>query len=107
MNDINYPETDIEKLNKKIPNRFILSIAVAKRAKQLKEGIKPLVNYNPDEPYSYILIALKEISEGKINVDIIEKEDEDTNKLNELDQFLEQEIAKEKEEFTPLKTEKK
>ena len=71
--DINYPEINLDDLYKKNENRFILSIAVAKRATQLKEGIRPLVEYDPERPYSYILIALKEIYEEKINIDIQEK----------------------------------
>ncbi len=55
-----------EELLKKIRNRFVLSIAAAKRARQLKDGAVPLVN-REDEPD--LILALSEIMSGKIDVD--------------------------------------
>ena len=34
----------ISEILRRIPNRFLLSIAVAKRARQLKEGARPLID---------------------------------------------------------------
>ncbi len=44
-------------------NKYLLTMLVAKRAKQLRAGAKPLVETNNKKP---ILIALQEISEGKV-----------------------------------------
>lgn len=92
LEDINYPNIDYVKINNKIDNKFVLSIGVAKRAKQLKEGIKPLVDYDPDRPCSYILIALKEIELGKISIELDENDQEQTEYLEEMDNFLDQEL---------------
>lgn len=44
-------------------NKYLLTMLVAKRAKQLRAGAKALVETNNKKP---ILIALQEISEGKV-----------------------------------------
>ena len=44
MEDVNLTD-----LNKKYPNRFLLAVAVAKRARQLKEGATPLVELKDGE----------------------------------------------------------
>ena len=44
-------------------NKYLLTMLVAKRAKQLRAGAKPLVETTNKKP---ILIALQEISEGKV-----------------------------------------
>eukprot|EP01047_Picozoa_sp_COSAG01_P002052 COSAG01_NODE_52_length_31456_cov_125.226648_10_plen_105_part_00 len=95
--DINYPEINLEEVSKIVDNRFFLSIAVAKRATQLKEGIKPLIEYDPNRPYSYILIALKEIYEGKIKVNVQDKTDGEEESIAELDSYLDQQIKQEEE----------
>jgi len=46
-----------------IENKYLLTMMVAKRAKQLRTGIKPLVETKNKKP---ILIALQEINEGKV-----------------------------------------
>ena len=60
-----------EKLLEKAENRFILSIAAAKRARQLKDGAVPLVDRkdNPD-----LIVALEEIMEDKIAIEIVNPE---------------------------------
>jgi len=94
--DKNYPEVDLDQLYKINPNRFVISIAAAKRAKQLKEGIRPLVEVDHSRPYSFILIALKEILEDKIEIEIEETEDGDNDKIDQMDRYLEEELNKEK-----------
>lgn len=94
--DKNYPEIDLEKIYKKNPNKFVISIAAAKRAKQLKEGIKPLVEVDSTRPYSFILIALKEILEEKIEITIEDSEENSEDKIDQMDRYLQEELNKEK-----------
>ena len=44
-------------------NKYLLSMMVAKRAKELREGAKPLVETKNNKP---IIIALEEIKAGKV-----------------------------------------
>ncbi len=60
-----------------IENKYLLTMMVAKRAKQLRAGAKPLVETKNKKP---ILIALQEISERKVYL----KEDEESVKPEEL-----------------------
>ena len=96
LEDINHPNIDLDKILGQIENKFVLSIGVSKRAKQLKDGIKPLVEIDPDRPFNEILIALKEIETGKINIELTEKHESHVDKLEEMDHFLEEELKKEK-----------
>lgn len=61
-----------EELLKKVDNRFLLSIAASKRARQLKDGAVPLVEGAEGQPE--LLIALDEIMEDKIKIEIEKKE---------------------------------
>ena len=72
------PKTSKEESNPiKTPNRFELSLAAAKRARQLKEGASPLIELN-DTLTSYLPIALEEIRQGKISVlEDVKPENED------------------------------
>lgn len=60
-----------------IENKYLLTMMVAKRAKQLRAGAKPLVETKNKKP---ILIALQEIKEGKVYL----KEDKESVKPEEL-----------------------
>lgn len=51
-----------------IPNRFELTLAAAYRARQLANGASYLVEQCKDKP---TVIALCEISEGKVGVEIL------------------------------------
>ena len=53
-----------------IPNRFELTLAAAYRARQLANGAKHLVDESRDKP---TVIALREISEGKVGVEILNR----------------------------------
>ena len=44
-------------------NKYLLAMMVAKRAKELREGAKPLVETKNNKP---IIIALEEIKAGKV-----------------------------------------
>lgn len=52
----------------KIPNRFELTLAAAYRARQLANGASHLVDECKDKP---TVIALREISEGRVGLDIL------------------------------------
>lgn len=53
----------------KIPNRFMLVIAAAKRARQLHQGAQPLVRCKNKEAVT----ALREIAAGMVEVVLPEK----------------------------------
>ena len=55
---------------KKIPNRFELTLAATYRARQLATGASPLIEPNKDKP---TVIALREIAQGLVGVDILHK----------------------------------
>lgn len=59
------------KENDYLSNKYLLTMMVAKRAKQLNQGYKPLVNTNGE---NVRLIALKEIKEGKVYIKKDKKE---------------------------------
>lgn len=53
-----------------IPNRFELTLAAAYRARQLSNGAANLVEDSRDKP---TVIALREISEGKVGKEILNR----------------------------------
>lgn len=53
---------------KQIANRFELTLAATYRARQIANGATPLVDANKDKP---TVLALREISAGKIGADIL------------------------------------
>ena len=55
---------------KRIPNRFQLTLTATYRARQLSQGASPLVEPNRDKP---TVIALREISVGKIGVEVLRR----------------------------------
>jgi DNA-directed RNA polymerase subunit omega len=50
-------------------DKYLLSIAVGKRVKELIDGAKPLVNLDKKK-YKFADIALVEIAEGKLVVNV-------------------------------------
>jgi DNA-directed RNA polymerase subunit omega len=56
----------LESLLEKIENKYALVVAVAKRARVLKEGQLPMVDVASSNP---VTVALEEIAAGKIRVD--------------------------------------
>jgi DNA-directed RNA polymerase subunit omega len=59
----------IEDCLKHVDNRFELTLLAAKRARQIYEGFKPLVDEDNDKP---TVIALREISEGLMDNETLE-----------------------------------
>lgn len=53
-----------------IGNRFLLVLAASKRARQLALGAEPTIPWDKDKP---TVVALREIAEGSISVDIMDE----------------------------------
>lgn len=85
-------ETTMTTVLSRVPNRFLLTVAVAKRARQLAEGAKPLIEVGDPRP-SVVLIALKEIEMGLLDVFINKSAQNDTALLDELNQYLDIDLA--------------
>ena len=55
---------------KKIPNRFDLTLAAARRARQIAMGSTPQVEVDRDKP---TVIALRELAAGKVGLEILNR----------------------------------
>jgi len=71
----------IEKELKKIPNKYLLTKAAIERALKLVAGVKPLIE-NKDNNKEVVL-ALREIAEGKVKVVKKSKGEEESPILKE------------------------
>lgn len=60
----------VEDCMKNIPNRFELTLAAAYRARQIANGASHLVDDSKDKP---TVVALREISEGKVGLEILNR----------------------------------
>lgn len=60
----NMARITVEDCLERIPNRFELVLAAARRAKQLVKGARPLVDSDNKE----VVTALREIAAGKVSV---------------------------------------
>ena len=60
----------IEDCLAQIPNRFELTLAATYRARQLANGADYLVEEGKDKP---TVVALREISEGKVGIEILNR----------------------------------
>ncbi len=60
----------VEDCKQYFPNRFELTLAAAYRARQLANGASHLVEASRDKP---TVVALREISEGKVGTDILNR----------------------------------
>ena len=92
-------ELNISKIMNKVQNRFLLAVATAKRARQLKEGAPKLIDKEiADEDFIPIDIALQEFAEGKLNIVIRENNEEDDDLLEEINQYIDIDLEKKEEE---------
>ncbi|MCF7790864.1 MAG: DNA-directed RNA polymerase subunit omega [Victivallales bacterium] len=66
-------EKYLQKALEKIPDKRALCILASRRAKQLLRGARPLVKNEEDE---FLDLALLEISEGLLDYELPEEEDE-------------------------------
>jgi len=98
-------ELVLEELLDKVKNRFLLTVAAARRARQLKDGAKPLIDAPDNEPA--VIVALDEILEDKIRIEV---GDSKQTALGEVDLkklvIKEPEIIKPKEESKKAEKEK-
>lgn len=92
---LNFPDLDITDLLKVIPNRFLLSSVISKRARQLLEGEKPKVEIIPNEPFNPIGVAMKELLEGHFEIDSMKKADDEIELIEKLDKSLDDKLEKE------------
>ncbi|MDK2896219.1 MAG: DNA-directed polymerase subunit omega [Candidatus Atribacteria bacterium] len=61
----------IDEMLKKAGNRYILSLIIAKRTRQLNEGANPLVEL--EEKHKPLFVALQEFLEDKIQFEFVEE----------------------------------
>ncbi|MBK6632795.1 MAG: DNA-directed RNA polymerase subunit omega [Betaproteobacteria bacterium] len=60
----------IEDCIKRIPNRFQLTLVATYRARQITIGATPMLEGEKDKP---TVIALREIAEGKVGLEILNR----------------------------------
>ena len=83
-------DINLAELYKKVPNRFLLTVAASKRARQLDDGARPLIEASL--AYNRSLdIALMEIQLGKIIVSIEDVTEEDSI-IDEISDYLDADI---------------
>jgi DNA-directed RNA polymerase subunit omega len=56
----------LEELLEQVNNKYALVVVAAKRARQIKDGVLPLVDIDSTNPVS---VALEEIATGKVRVE--------------------------------------
>ena len=62
----------VEDCLENVDNRFQLVLVATKRARQLANGVTPFVDWENDKP---TVVALREIAEGKITIDLLSEPD--------------------------------
>lgn len=63
-----------------LDNRFDLVLMAAKRARQLANGVDPLLPWENDKP---TVVALREIADGLITRDILTEEEEAEDSIDD------------------------
>ncbi|MBT5856233.1 DNA-directed RNA polymerase subunit omega [bacterium] len=81
----------ISDITDKIPNRFLLTVAAAKRARQLKEGARPLIETN-EEDTTMIITALKEFQQEKLSLQFENHKSENEVLLDEINDLIDTDI---------------
>lgn len=104
--EINFPVVNRTVLLKKFPNRFLLAVAVSKRARQLLDGEKPLVSFNANEAFNPVSIAMKELAEGLIDIKEKENVDEERELIEKLEKNLDDKLNTEELSQTQTKEKK-
>jgi DNA-directed RNA polymerase subunit omega len=98
-------ELVLEELLDKVKNRFLLTVAAARRARQIRDGAKVLIDAPEGEPP--VIVALDEILEDKIRIEVGEYKQ---TALQEIDLkklvIKEPEVIKAKEESKKAEKEK-
>ena len=98
-------EINLAVLFTKVPNRFLLTVAASKRARQLDDGATPLIDATLSNNRS-LDIALMEIQLGKIIVSIEDITEEDSI-LDEISDYLDSDIITDSDSSEPGKDSKK
>ena len=73
-----------------VDNRFELVLMATRRARQICNGVEPLVEWENDKP---TVVALREIAAGKINARTLEELDKRERELREQEAIAEAEAA--------------
>jgi len=68
-----------------VDNRFDLVVLATKRARQLANGVEPLLPWENDKP---TVVALREIAEGLINSDNIDPQEEEISEAEVAEEAL-------------------
>jgi len=97
-NNKNFPTSDLKTIYDKEPNRFLITTAVAKRARQLKEGARPMIEVNHDEAIGFVEVALKELEEKKYKIYIEEIQKKETDILDEMNDSLNKDIKEQEKQ---------
>jgi DNA-directed RNA polymerase subunit omega len=63
-----------------LDNRFDLVLIAAKRARQLSNGVDPLLPWENDKP---TVVALREIADGLVTRDILAEEEESEESIDD------------------------
>lgn len=63
-----------------LDNRFDLVLMAAKRARQLTNGVEPLLPWENDKP---TVMALREIAEGLVTPDILQEPEETEESIDD------------------------
>ena len=98
-------EINLALLYEKVPNRFLLTVAASKRARQLDDGARPLIDASISTNRS-LDIALMEIQTGKIIVSIEDLTEEDSI-LDEISDYLDADIVNDTDPLDTSKETKK
>lgn len=92
----------VEDCLEQIDNRFDMVLVAAKRARQLSNGVDPLIDANNDKP---TVVALREIAGGLVGTDILEQEEEVEESIDdELAAALAGQLIPEADAANPLDT---
>ena len=80
----------VEDCLENVDNRFNLVLLASRRARQLENGVEPLVPWDNDKP---TVVALREIAAGLITNETVEAQEEKTDSIDdELAAALAQEV---------------
>lgn len=93
---------DVEHINKvslfhKFNNRFLLAVGVAKRAKQLKDGVRPMIEITNWEKPRFVETAIREFREDAVATLIRDEDQDNIEMLEEMDHLLDTEMKEDAE----------
>lgn len=83
----------VSDLSKKVPNRFMLSVGTAIRARQLQEGARPLISDGDGDDTS-VVTALREFDQSKIKL-VKQEPEPDLMDLDAMDTAAEDDVIEE------------